>query len=295
MVTSRDPHTMLRAWRAPAWAGVALALAVALGGCGAAASAGPEGPAVAPAANTRTAAERPRPAIAPAPGPSRPAVALVRDTEADQSFPLPRGAAGGAKAPRPSAAPAAHRRRPRGERISPGAPSDAQIRRELKQMGKVLKAARRSAAVAPSAAAAPQPAPTRAAVTGSGAAQVPAGVPAAVARVIAGGNAIARFPYIWGGGHGSFVDTGYDCSGSVSYALAAAGLLDRPLVSGELARYGEPGPGRWITIYANAGHVFMYVAGLRFDTSGRDGPFGSRWQAAPRSLDGFAVRHPPGL
>jgi cell wall-associated NlpC family hydrolase len=292
MVIHRASHTTPPPpGRALPWAGAALALAVALGGCGAAAPAGPEAPAVAPTAKERPAPKPSQPSVAAAPGPARPAVALVRDTEADQSFPLSRDAAGAAKAPRPSSAPAAHHRRPRGERISPGAPSDAQIRHELKQMGKVLKASRRAAATP----AAPPAASTEAAVTGTGAAQVPAGVPDAVARVIAGGNAIARFPYIWGGGHGSFVDTGYDCSGSVSYALAAAGLLDRPLVSGELARYGEPGPGRWITIYANAGHVFMYVAGLRFDTSGRDGPFGSRWQTAPRSLAGFTVRHPPGL
>jgi cell wall-associated NlpC family hydrolase len=123
----------------------------------------------------------------------------------------------------------------------------------------------------------------------------PTGAPDVIARIISGGNAIAKFPYVWGGGHGSFVDSGYDCSGSVSYALAAAGLLDSPLVSGDFARWGSPGPGKWVTIYANAGHVFMYVAGLRFDTSGRDGPFGSRWQSAPRSLAGFEVRHPTGL
>ena len=132
-------------------------------------------------------------------------------------------------------------------------------------------------------------------VSGGGHAQTPIGAPDVIGRIISGGNAIAKFPYIWGGGHGSFVDSGYDCSGSVSYALAAAGLLDSPLVSGQFARWGAPGPGKWVTIYANDGHVFMYVAGLRFDTSGRDGPFGSRWQTAPRSLAGFEVRHPVGL
>jgi len=135
----------------------------------------------------------------------------------------------------------------------------------------------------------------RAAVSDGGHAQTPTGAPDVIARIIAGGNAIAKFPYVWGGGHGSFVDSGYDCSGSVSYALAAAGLLDTPLVSGAFAKWGSPGPGKWVTIYANDGHVFMYVAGLRFDTSGRDGPFGSRWQTAPRSLAGFTVRHPTGL
>jgi cell wall-associated NlpC family hydrolase len=140
-----------------------------------------------------------------------------------------------------------------------------------------------------------RPAIQRMGLSGRGDAEPPPGAPGVVAKVVAGGNAIARFPYVWGGGHGSFVDSAYDCSGSVSYALAAAGLLDRPLVSGELAKWGEPGPGRWITIYAHAGHVFMTVGGLRFDTSGRDGPFGSRWQRDPRSVAGFEVRHPPGL
>ncbi|MEA2246875.1 MAG: peptidoglycan DL-endopeptidase CwlO [Solirubrobacteraceae bacterium] len=218
------------------------------------------------------------------------AVALAPDdAEADKSFPLPEGVRGGANAPVPGAVPDAPRRSKKSQAdsgVSPGAPTDAQIRRELREMNQVLKDSRRALN---------SPAAARAAIKGRGTALVPGGAPDVVGRVIAGGNAIARFPYIWGGGHGSFVDNGYDCSGSVSYALAAAGLLDAPLVSGRLAEWGEPGPGRWITIYANAGHVFMYVAGLRFDTSGRDGPLGSRWQTAPRSLAGFTVRHPPGL
>jgi hypothetical protein len=113
--------------------------------------------------------------------------------------------------------------------------------------------------------------------------------------VIAGGNAIADFPYVFGGGHGSFVDNAYDCSGSVSYALAAGGLLSSPLVSGDLAQWGEPGPGRWITIYANAGHTFMDVDGMWFDTAGRSGPYASRWLVATPPLEGYAVRHPQGL
>ncbi|MGA8664404.1 MAG: peptidoglycan endopeptidase, partial [Thermoplasmata archaeon] len=88
---------------------------------------------------------------------------------------------------------------------------------------------------------------------------------------------------------------GYDCSGSVSYALAAGGLLGAPLVSGELASWGEPGPGRWITIYANAGHTFMNVDGVWFDTAGRSGPYASRWLLSTPPLAGYAVRHPPGL
>jgi hypothetical protein len=112
--------------------------------------------------------------------------------------------------------------------------------------------------------------------------------------MIEAGNVIARSPYIWGGGHGKWIDKGYDCSGSVSFVLAAAGYLDGPLDSGHLANWGEPGPGRWVTIYANAGHVFMEVAGIRFDTSGQ-AVTGSRWQNTGRSTAGFAVRHPPGL
>jgi cell wall-associated NlpC family hydrolase len=113
--------------------------------------------------------------------------------------------------------------------------------------------------------------------------------------MVAGGNAIATFPYRLGGGHGSFVDNAYDCSGSVSYALAAAGLLDAPLTSGELMKWGAPGPGRWMTVYANPGHVFMIVGGIRFDTSGRSGLRGSRWQPAQRTISGFVARHWPGL
>jgi cell wall-associated NlpC family hydrolase len=218
-------------------------------------------------------------------------VVLTRDPEEDQSFPLPAGTRGAQKAPLPDDAPTAPRRKAKrgpGTEISPGAPSDAQIRRELKQMEQAIKSFKRGARGSGSAA-------VRAAIGGAGHAQTPTGAPDVIAKIISGGNAIAKFPYIWGGGHGSFVDSGYDCSGSVSYALAAAGLLDSPLVSGQFAKWGSPGPGRWVTIYANGGHVFMYVAGLRFDTSGRDGPFGSRWQTAPRSLAGFEVRHPTGL
>jgi hypothetical protein len=132
-------------------------------------------------------------------------------------------------------------------------------------------------------------------VGGNGTIPIPSGVPEAVQRVVAGGNAIADFPYIWGGGHASFVADGYDCSGSVSYALAAGGLLSEPLVSGQLANWGEAGPGRWITIYANAGHTFMSVDGVWFDTAGRSGPYASRWLVATPPLAGYSVRHPPGF
>jgi hypothetical protein len=118
--------------------------------------------------------------------------------------------------------------------------------------------------------------------------------PLVVRRVIAAGNRIARAPYIYGGGHGNWDSDGYDCSGSVSYALHGGGLLDVALASGALMSWGAPGPGRWITIYANGGHAFMVVAGRRFDTTGRE-QSGSRWQALLRDTSGYAVRHPRGL
>jgi hypothetical protein len=132
-----------------------------------------------------------------------------------------------------------------------------------------------------------------------GRAIAPADAPTAVKRVIAAANEISDRPYIWGGGHLSFTSKGYDCSGAVGYALHGAGLLATTMVSGQLAAWGEGGVGRWITVYANAEHVFMVVAGLRFDT--RDdmpGERGPRWKMAepdPRSLNRFAVRHPTGL
>jgi cell wall-associated NlpC family hydrolase len=132
------------------------------------------------------------------------------------------------------------------------------------------------------------------AVNTGGMVKPPGGAPAAVAQVIAAGNAIATLPYIWGGGHGSFQASGYDCSGSVSYALAAAGLLSSPLDSTGFESWGDAGPGRWITVYANAGHAFMVVAGWRFDTVALASG-GTRWSQSMASSAGFVVRHPPGL
>jgi peptidoglycan hydrolase CwlO-like protein len=114
-----------------------------------------------------------------------------------------------------------------------------------------------------------------------------------VARVVAAANQIASTPYVWGGGHGG-ASGGYDCSGSVSYALAAGGLLSSPLDSTGFMSWGEPGPGRRITVYANAGHAFMIVDGRRFDTSALSGG-GTRWTSQGRSTAGFVARHPPGL
>jgi cell wall-associated NlpC family hydrolase len=118
--------------------------------------------------------------------------------------------------------------------------------------------------------------------------------PLTVRRVIAAGNRIARAPYSYGGGHGNWDAGAYDCSGSVSYALHGGGLLGTALPSGAFMSWGEPGPGRWITIYANGGHAFMVVAGRRFDTTGRE-ETGSRWQAVLRDTSRYAVRHPRGL
>jgi cell wall-associated NlpC family hydrolase len=203
------------------------------------------------------------------------ASAGITDTEADQAYVEDRADVEHAAAIAPEKNTASM-----ATAISPGAPSDAEVRRQLKilERGGSLTVAG-----------------ARAVLRSTGLAVAPRSAPERVARVIAGGNEIAKFPYIWGGGHGSFVDNGYDCSGSVSYALRAGGLLRSPLTSGALASWGKPGPGRWITVYANGGHVYMVVAGLRYDTSGRSGPRGTRWSSALRSNAGFVARHPPGL
>ncbi len=126
-------------------------------------------------------------------------------------------------------------------------------------------------------------------------AMAPQGAPAAVKAAIAAANSITATPYVWGGGHGSWYSYGYDCSGAVSFALYGAGLLGTPLTSGSLESYGEPGPGRWITIYANASHTYMTIAGLRFDTAGNpEGVSGPRWHPEPPYPEGFVVRHPTG-
>jgi hypothetical protein len=128
----------------------------------------------------------------------------------------------------------------------------------------------------------------------NGVALPPLEAPTQVLKIIEAGNAIARTPYKWGGGHGRFLDTGYDCSGSVSFALYAAGLIEGPSDSSGLMRWGKPGRGKWITIYSNPGHVYMEVAGIRFDTSGAKAT-GSRWQNELRTNAGFVARHPAGL
>jgi cell wall-associated NlpC family hydrolase len=134
----------------------------------------------------------------------------------------------------------------------------------------------------------------RAQIGPDGLAIAPASAPDPVKEIIAAGNEIATKPYRYGGGHAKWNDSGYDCSGSMSYALHGAGLLDAPLTSGGFATWGEAGAGQWVTVYANAGHSYMVVAGLRFDTSGRS-KAGTRWQTDLRSSKGYAVRRAPGL
>jgi cell wall-associated NlpC family hydrolase len=127
-----------------------------------------------------------------------------------------------------------------------------------------------------------------------GKAIAPLNAPAAVQRVIQAANRIRTKPYVWGGGHASWNARGYDCSGSVSYALHGGSLLNTPLVSGSFMRWGAAGPGRWITIYANGGHVYAVIAGLRWDTSGNASGTGPRWHLSTAARSGFAVRHPVG-
>ena len=164
-----------------------------------------------------------------------------------------------------------------------------------------IDALRTAAAAGPAPPTTPVPPPTPAVAAGpqatvgpDGQAVAPAGAPPQVQQIIAAGNQIASKPYKFGGGHGRWDDTGYDCSGSVSFALHGAGLLAQALPSGSFVNWGDPGPGQWVTIYANGGHMYMVVAGLRFDTSGRSN-HNSRWQTEQRSPDGYTVRHPPGL
>jgi cell wall-associated NlpC family hydrolase len=122
----------------------------------------------------------------------------------------------------------------------------------------------------------------------------PAGAPEEVVKAVEAANRITRKPYKWGGGHGRWRDSGYDCSGAVSYVLHAAGLLKTARDSSGLMSYGWKGDGQWITIYAHGGHAYMEIAGLRFDTSGR-GENGPRWRTEPRSGRGFVKRHPSRL
>ncbi|MGA8353699.1 MAG: hypothetical protein WB698_05995 [Solirubrobacteraceae bacterium] len=210
-------------------------------------------------------------------------VAEVRDPEEAKSFPAPASVHHSA-AKTPQAAGVVQ--------VAAGAASDAEIRNELARVKQLESAASSPAKM--------QTVPGGDSIVGNdGAISIPRDVPEVVQRVIAGANAIANFPYVYGGGHASFVDNAYDCSGSVSYALAAGGLLNAPETSGQLESWGAPGPGKWITVYANAGHTYMYVnvggAWMLYDTAGRSGVFASRWQPNPVDNEGYVVRHWPDL
>lgn len=121
----------------------------------------------------------------------------------------------------------------------------------------------------------------------------PASAPKAVKLMVRAANSLTQKPYIWGGGHARWRDRGYDCSGAVSFVLRRAGYLFWPMVSGQLAQWGSGGPGRWVSVYAHGTHVYMIIAGLRFDTSPwGDGESGPRWRKTVRQTKGFALRHP---
>jgi cell wall-associated NlpC family hydrolase len=122
----------------------------------------------------------------------------------------------------------------------------------------------------------------------------PAGAPEAIKGVINAANTIAGKPYVWGGGHGSWFAPGYDCSGAVSFALAGGGFLAQPLASGQLASWGAPGPGRWLTVYASPSHAYAVIAGFRWDTVGDARGTGPRWHPAGAPPAGFVARHVPG-
>ena len=168
----------------------------------------------------------------------------------------------------------------------PAAPASARPRHAAATLPRISK--RRSSGPTRDAAI------SNAEVLKGGIALPPIEAPQPVHDIIEAGNSIARTPYLWGGGHGKWLDKGYDCSGSISYALASGGLLSGPLDSGRLMSWGAPGAGKWVTIYTNPNHVYMVVAGVRFDTSGQR-VTGSRWQSTMRPAGGFVARHPPGL
>jgi hypothetical protein len=129
----------------------------------------------------------------------------------------------------------------------------------------------------------------------SGIALAPPNAPEAIKAAISAANEIVGRPYIWGGGHASWYSRGYDCSGAVSYALGGGGFLTAPLNSGGLESWGEPGPGRWLTVYSNSSHAYAVIAGLRWDTVGDASGSGPRWHPAVAYPEGFVARHPPGF
>ncbi len=264
---------------APAALACLIVVAPALAGCG---EARPGGHA---AHASLTAAAKTSPAVSPDPPATGATGAAgtaheVADPEEAKSFPT-QGVVHHRAATTPAQA---------GEFVpAAGAQSTAQVRAELSQEHAVESSERKTTQHALTPVAGGE------SIGGDGQLPIPAGVPEVIQKVVAGANAITNFPYVFGGGHASFVDNAYDCSGSVSYALAAGGLLGAPETSGELESWGVPGPGRYITVFANAGHTYMYVDGWLFDTAGRSGPYASRWQVQPVDNAGYVERHYPGL
>jgi peptidoglycan hydrolase-like protein with peptidoglycan-binding domain len=171
-------------------------------------------------------------------------------------------------------------------------------RREQRRVnGRASRAEQRMVRARASAAAPEEteaPSTEKAYLDSSGMAVSPSSAPDEVKAIIEAGNAIATKPYKYGGGHARWNDTGYDCSGSLSYVLHAAGLLSRALDSTEFMSWGGRGPGTWVTIRTNPSHAYMIVAGLRFDTSARSRT-GNRWSEQMRSASGYVARHPNGL
>ena len=189
------------------------------------------------------------------------------------------------------------------ERTQRRRPDGVVSRREIRLLRRAATSGGASAVQQPEPAheAARAPAPKspgattgRATIGPDGLAKAPADAPAGVRDIIAAANRIAGKPYRYGGGHARWEDSGYDCSGSVSYALHGAGLLDAAMPSGGFMRWGKAGAGKWVSIYAHPGHMYMVVAGLRFDTSARR-QTGGRWTSEMRSASGYVVRHPAGL
>ncbi len=134
----------------------------------------------------------------------------------------------------------------------------------------------------------------RTALLKDGLAYAPRNAPTAVKRAIAAGNRLQGKAYKWGGGHGRMQDSGYDCSGTVSYVLREAGLMKGSIPSRSYFGYGKKGAGKWITIYTRKGHVFMTIAGLRLDTGGPGGESGPLWKPETRQVRGHVMRHPSG-
>lgn len=234
---------------------------------------------------TKTATHSPAVAVVGAPGADdagqQGTTKEVADPQEADSFPAASGSLHHASAATPTKA---------GEvAVAAGAPSDAEVRSELAQMQAAQSSAKRAQKAQLT------PVSGGESIGGNGTLPIPTDIPEVVQKVIAGANEIADFPYVFGGGHASFVDNAYDCSGSVSYALAAGGLLSAPEVSGTLESWGAPGPGKYITVYANAGHAYMYVDGVLYDTAGRSGTYASRWQVGSVDNAGFVARHWPGL